>query len=117
MRAPVSETRPPYPLPNPYPLKNILVVSTTKRRGWERGWEKLGKGEKILFNHQAKTLCSHNIRGKTKQNKNKPKISHLRFLKGSTFGWQVKEIVQSLKILITFLIITDSASIQWLLDF
>ena len=87
MRAPVSETRPPYPLPNPYPLKNNFVVSTTKRRGWERGWEKLGK------------------------------ISHLRFLKGSTFGWQVKEILQSLKILITFLIITDSASIQWLLDF
>lgn len=51
MRAPVSETRPPYPLPNPYPLKNNFVVSTTKRRGWERGWEKLGKGEKILFNH------------------------------------------------------------------
>ena len=107
MRAPVSETWPPYPLPNPYPLKNNFVVSTTKRRGWERGWEKLGKGEKNPIQSPSKNIMLTQYQGKneTKQKQTKNQ------------SWQVKEILQSLKILITFLIITDSASIQWLLDF
>lgn len=70
MRAPVSETRPPYPLPNPYPLKNNFVVSTTKRRGWERGWEKLGKGEKNPIQSPSKKHYAHTISGE-KRNKTK----------------------------------------------
>lgn len=74
MRAPVSETRPPYPLPNPYPLKNNFVVSTTKRRGWERGWEKLGKGEKNPIQSPSKKIMLTQYQGenetKQKQTKN-----------------------------------------------
>lgn len=73
MRAPVSESRPPYPLPNPYPLKNNFVVSTTKRRGWERGWEKLGKGEKNPIQSPSKNIMLTQYQGKneTKQKQTK----------------------------------------------
>lgn len=73
MRAPVSETWPPYPLPNPYPLKNNFVVSTTKRRGWERGWEKLGKGEKNPIQSPSKNimLTQYQRKNETKQKQTK----------------------------------------------